>query len=342
MTVQFDALEWHDIREFGIEGRGWDDTLRFYDRLPQRAQGVVPPPVWDLSRHSAGMLTRFEADSPILAARWDLLSPSLAMDHMPASGVSGLDLYADDNGRWRWAALGRATKQSNEWPLLEGLEPATRRFMLYLPLYNGVESVRVGIERGASLRPLPARTRKPIVFYGTSIVHGGCASRPGMAHPAILGRRLDSPVINLGFSGNGRSEPEVAELLSELDAAAFVIDPLPNMTPEQVAQRMVPLVRILRRRHARTPIVLVEDRTFTNAWLLPQRMKDHAARRAHLRAAFEQLRSEGLDPIEYLPADNLLGDDEEATVDSSHPTDVGFVRMADALEPVLRKVLRAE
>src|ERR1017187_7975974 len=139
---------------------------------------------------------------------------------------------------------------------------ATRReYLLYLPLYNGVEEVKIGVPPEAkfeSALPRPAGL-KPIVFYGTSIVQGGCASRPGMAYPAILGRRLDRPQINLGFSGNAWSEPEVAQLLAELDPAAYVLDPLPNMKEEWVVPRLARFVEILRGAHPKTPIVLVEN-----------------------------------------------------------------------------------
>src|SRR5262249_38655970 len=158
-------------------------------------------------------------------------------------------------------------------------------FLLYLPLYNGVKSLKIGVPRGAKIDKAPARPahQKPIVVYGTSIVQGGCASRPGMVHTAILGRRFDWPVINLGFSGNGRMELEVAKLIAEIDAAAYVIDCLPNMGARGVAERTEPLVLALRKARPSTPIVLMEDRSVANADLLPGAARDTAAKRAALR-----------------------------------------------------------
>ena len=208
--------------------------------------------------------------------------------------------------------------------------------MLYLPLYNGVESLEIGLPPQAAMKPLAPRGSRPIVFYGTSITHGGCASRPGMAYPAILGRRLDRPTLNLGFSGNGTMNLEVAALLAELDAAVYVIDSLPNMNASAVAKRTEPLVRRLRSARPNTPIVLVEDRAFANAPLLPAQRRHHAASRAALKGAFQRLQAAGLEGLVYLEGEHLLGEDGEATVDSSHPTDLGMIRMADALEPVLR------
>ena len=157
--------------------------------------------------------------------------------------------------------------------LVSGLAELEREFLLYLPLYNGVSAVEIGVPGNRELQagaPRPASRSKPIVFYGTSITQGGCASRPGMVHTAILGRRLDRPVINLGFSGNGLMEPEMATLLAKLDPAVFVLDCLPNMTPNLVKERVEPFVRTLRRSHPTTPIVLAEDRTYSNAPIVPE------------------------------------------------------------------------
>ena len=133
-----------------------------------------------------------------------------------------------------------------ETTLISDLAPGEREYAAYLPLYNGIESLEIGVPAGAKFAGLAPRAEKPIVFYGTSITHGACASRPGMVHTAILGRRFDRPVINLGFSGNGRMDPAVGELLTEIDAAVYVIDCLPNMQPADVTAKCIPLVKQLR------------------------------------------------------------------------------------------------
>jgi lysophospholipase L1-like esterase len=212
---------------------------------------------------------------------------------------------------------------------------------LYLPLYNGVDSVEIGVPAGAAFRGLPPRADKPIVFYGTSITQGACASRPGMVHTAILGRRLNRPVINLGFSGNGKMDASVGAFLAEIDAAVFVIDCLPNMNPELVRERTVPLVRQLHQARPGAAIVLVEDRPFTNTWIRPDQQKFHQTNHAALRTAFEQLRAENTPRLFYLEGEHLLGDDSEGATDASHPSDLGFQRQADLFEPVLRQALEA-
>ncbi len=337
-----EELVWHDCRELTIEGRAWDDTRSYYDRLPARACGVVRDPVWDLAQHAAGICCRFATDATAIHARWELRYESLAMPHMPATGVSGLDLYVRVGGAWRWAGVGQPTQfPVNTAALASGMAAGQREYLLYLPLYNGVHRVEVGVSREATVTPGPARRadrRLPMVFYGTSITQGGCASRPGMAHVAILGRWLDRPVVNLGFSGNGTMDLSVAQLMAELEAAAWVIDCGPNMTAEAVAERTAPLVRVLRQASATTPIILVEDRTCASAHLLPGTAQGHAASRASLRAAFDALLLAGDEHLYYQPGAPLLGEDDEGTVDTSHPTDLGFFRQATAMRPLLESV----
>jgi hypothetical protein len=337
-------LDWHDARKFTIEGLGFKDRKAPFDRLPERAEAVVPAPVWSLSHHSAGALVRFTAATTALHARWTLINKTLSGANMTPISASGLDLYAKtDAGRWRWLGVGRPTKfPDNSDALVTGIPSTPREFMLYFPLYNGVTSVEIGVPKGATISPAPARAAgsKAIVFYGTSITHGASASRAGMCHPAMLGRTFNREVINLGFSGNGRMEADVVKLVAELDPAVFVLDCLPNMTAALVRERVVPGVKILREAHADTPILLVEDRNYENSWLVKSRRESNEANHAALRESFETLQTDKVKNLYYLKADDLLGSDGEATIDSSHPTDLGFVRQAAEFERVLRPILK--
>jgi hypothetical protein len=193
----------------------FDDTESYFDRLPARAKGVVRDAVWDLSRHSTSMSVRFDTDADAIYARYDLTTPRIAMPHMPATGVSGLDLYGRLGDRWQWVGITKPSAQHVEEPLAEKLASGRRAYVVYLPLYNGVKSLEIGVSKGATFTPTPPRKDKPVLFYGTSITHGACASRTGMCFVNILGRRLDRPMLNFGFSGNGKMEVEVAKFLAE-------------------------------------------------------------------------------------------------------------------------------
>ena len=335
-----DTHVWYDVDSWGVEGQGWvpGDLKSRYDRLPAKAEKIVRPPVWELSRDSAGLAFRFNTDATELKIRYSVGDKNLAMPHMPATGVSGVDLYALDGETWKWVDVTRPTTPDTLYTISE-IDPGKRTYMAYLPLYNSTVKIEIGVPKGTQFEPIAPRQEKPIVFYGTSITHGACASRPGLCHPAILGRRLDRPVINLGFSGNGKMEPEVVALLAEIDAAVYVIDCLPNMSSQEVTERAEKIVRQIREVRPDTPIVLVEDRSFTNSWIRKSKRDHHADSRAALIRAFDLLVSSGVKNLHYIEGEALLGDDTEGATDGSHPNDLGFMRQADAFEPELRKAL---
>lgn len=342
-TDEATKIDWYDAREIGLEGQAFTDMKAPYDRLPARAEGKVREAVWSLSRNSAGLCVRFRTSSPAVHCRWTNTNARLAMPHMPATGVSGVDLYVrDGKGTWRWLSVGQPREGTTHTAaLVTGLSSLERDYCLYLPLYNGVSQVEVGIAAGNKVARLvrDEAHRRPIVFYGTSITQGGCASRPGMVHTAILGRRLDRPVINLGFSGNGKMEAAVTDCLVEIDAAVFVIDCLPNMTAAEVSANTSPLVASLRKSHPKTPIVLAEDRTYSDAFLKKDRAERNATSRAALQKIFAELHSQDKN-LHYLTGENQLGADGEDTVDGSHPTDLGFLRMADEFSKVLGPLVK--
>lgn len=338
-------LAWYDVSASGVEGRAWDDTASYYDRLPARAEQTVPAQVWALSRESAGMLARFETDATAIRVRYTLGSEMLARATMAATGSSGVDLYGrDDNGRDRW--LGTARPESPwlrdltvDYGLVSGLAPGRRLYTLHLPLRNQVLGLEIGVATDTAFTPTAPRTDPPIVFYGTSIMHGSCASRPGMAITAQVGRRLGRPTVNLGFAAAGRMDLPIADLLAELDPAAYVIDCLPNMNATQVAERTEPLVHRLRAARPDTPILLVEDRTLQYAWASPAAQEQHTERRQALHDAYRRLHTSGVKNLAYLKGDGLLGDDGEATTDGSHPSDLGMVRYTDAYVRALRPLI---
>jgi hypothetical protein len=214
--------------------------------------------------------------------------------------------------------------------------------MIYLPLRNGVTSLEIGVVKGSTIERAPARAAesRSIAFYGTSITHGISASRPGMTHPAILGRMFNREVINLGFSGNGRMEPEVTRFVAELDPEVFVLDCLPNMTAKDINERAEACVLTLRKAHPKTPILLVEDRNYADNFLNAARRERNETNHAAMRSVYAKMQHDKVPHLHYLKADALLGDDGEATIDGSHPTDLGFMRQAMEFQKALRKILK--
>ena len=331
---------WYDATQWEPEGRGWSDTLRYFDRLPAKAEKTVRQPVWWLSRDSSGMLVRFATDANQIDVHYKLHKGNLSMHHMPSTGVSGVDLYVKHDGQWRWLGVSRPASQDVKVNLVKDIPSGRREYMLYLPLYNGVDSLEIGVPKTASFEPIAPQKKKPIVYYGTSIAQGGCASRPGMAHTSIISRKLDNPVINLGFSGNGTMDASIGELMGELDAAVYVIDCLPNMDPKGTAAKTEPLIKQLREARPEVPIVMVEDPTYSHAFLVKHFHDTVAGDRAAFKKAYEKMQAEGVKGLYYVEGEQLFGSDGEATVDGVHPTDLGMQRQADVLIPVLRPLLK--
>jgi lysophospholipase L1-like esterase len=335
-------IAWHAVTPDDVMGKGWKDTKAPFDRLPARAEKIVRRPIWELSRHSAGLYVDFTTNVKSISARWTLTSDRLAMAHMAATGVSGLDLYINRDGKWHYLATGRPTKSpTNEVELVTGLVPGSANYRLYFPLYNGVSAVEIGVPAGSSFefKREPDRHVKSVVIYGTSITQGGCASRPGMSFAAVLGRRLNVPVINLGFSGNGKAEKEVAELLGELDASVFILDPLPNLFSSQVNERLPAFIGTLRKLRPTTPILLNESPRFPAIAFLPEQMQRVTVSNNILQRIGKEREAAGDHHIAVISAADLSADSGETTVDGLHPTDIGFVIMANAIEPALRKVI---
>lgn len=336
-------IEWKEAARIGLENQGWQETLSPYDRLPGEAQKKVRPPVWGLSRNSAGLACRFVSDSSQIHAKWTLTSPNLALPHMPATGVSGLDLYVkDEQGEWQWLANGRPTAQSNQVILASSLGDKKREYLLYLPLYNGVKEVQIGVTPGKLLEKAsdrPPHLTQPILYYGTSIAQGGCASRPGMAHTNILHRKLNRPVINLGFSGNGTLDMELVPYFAQVDAACYVLDCLPNLDARRITEKLEPFVIALRKAKPLVPILLVEDRSYSNGVVLNEVRKHNESNRKAHSEALQRLKDRGITGLFLQPGEPLLGRDNEGTVDSSHPTDLGFMRYAEVMLPTLKPLL---
>ncbi|HMJ09584.1 MAG TPA: SGNH/GDSL hydrolase family protein [Pyrinomonadaceae bacterium] len=334
-------VTWYDAAGLGIDGKGWSDTKTAFDRLPTRAQKLVPDGVWQRSMNSAGMSVTFATNATTVIIRWKLRNPSISSPYLSSMSVAGLDLYLRDGDQWRWAA----TKPPKVFPettetFLRGLTPVLREYKLYLPSYNGVEKVEIGVPKDSKFGTTVGKeVKKPIVFYGSSIVQGSASSRPGMTYVAQLGRRLDYPVVNLGFSGLCHMEPELADLLAELDPAAYVIDCLPNMQAKEVSERTAKFVKKLRQARPATPILLVENPSYSQSLWNPATAKAVQAKNKLLSDEFNKLKREGIKNIHYISGENLYGSDGNSTVDGVHPTDLGFVRMADVMEPVLRTII---
>jgi len=340
-----------DNEFFVIEGRAWSGKLEStYDRLPKELKNEVRESVWRLSKQSAGLMIRFRTDAHEIRVRYKVKG-KVAMSHMPATGVSGLDLYTkNSDGAVLWCRGDYTFKDTIQYHF-KNLDPKDkyhdqgREYQLFLPLYNSVEWLEIGIENSYRLAPLPLRKEKPIVVYGTSIAQGACASRPGMAWTSILSRSMDRPLINLGFSGNGRLENEMIEFINTIDANIYVLDCLPNLTlnkdrtSEEVFQRIIASVSKIRESHPETPILLVDHAGYSDGLTNNDRYNTYSELNKINQKAFKRLNSEGIKNIYLLSKEELhLG--MEDFVDGTHPSDLGMMKYASSYERKIRRILK--
>ncbi|MGK6350716.1 SGNH/GDSL hydrolase family protein [Parapedobacter sp. DT-150] len=335
-------LVYHNADAFPLSGKLSDATETRYERLPSALHATARPPVWDLGKNTAGLYIRFRSNSRAIGLKWQLRQNGL-MSHMALTGIKGFDLYCLENDDWVYAGTAipdNATE--NEAMVIADMDGKDKELMLYFPLYDGVAALEIGVDSASFISPPEVRLPRadaPVVCYGSSILQGGCASRPGMVHTSILSRRLNCEFINLGFSGNALLDYELAELIARSDASVIVLDFVPNSNAERIYERMETFYSLIRSKQPNTPILFIEAPDFPGARYNRHRDDDIVARNKALHEVFDRIKTKGDALVELLSADTAIGHDNEATVDGTHFTDLGFMRYADYLYPYLKKHL---
>ncbi|MGD0778261.1 MAG: SGNH/GDSL hydrolase family protein [Candidatus Solibacter sp.] len=329
-SLEIDGLPW-----FGENGGQWI-------RLPVRLQNTLPKSVWSLGNSPSGGRIRFRTDSNLIAIRLEYPSgPDMA--NMHAFGQTGVDLYLD--GIYRGTAVAKKDSKPGEpveqiYVDLKGQPRVEREAAIYLSLYKPVKVLAVGLDADARIRKAqPFAVSKPVVYYGTSITQGGCASRPGMSYQAILGRMLHLDFVNLGFSGSGKGEPEVARMVAEIDASAFVFDfAQNNLTAASLREVYEPFLNTVREKHPRTPIVVITP--IANSREALSADGEVQGMRALIRNVAGKHIAAGDEHLQVVEGTDLLGPERaDGLVDGTHPNDLGFQWMAEGLAPRLRSVL---
>lgn len=340
-AVDENGLVWLNPTQepFKLIGFNWFERDKVYRRFPVNPNPVIPERVEALSNCTAGGQVKFRSDSRRIAVKVKLPNRG-AMDHMPNTGSSGFDLYIDKF--FYGVARGGVDDESftYEFPILE--DSVMRDFTLNFPLYNGVVEFSIALAKDASLAaPTPFIDERPIIVYGTSIAQGGCASRPGMCYSNILSRKLNRPFINLGFSGNGKGEPEVATHIADIkNPAMFILDYEANVSPELMAETLPGFIRILRGKHPAVPVLVVSKVAYARE-VFDKEMKKHREGSKKIEMDnVKRCQDAGDKNIHFIDAETFQGEDFwECTVDGVHPTDLGFYRMAENLLPEIEKRL---
>lgn len=345
-------LKYYDVRELGLPvlGKGFQDCVRendtisdgYFTRLPADLQGVVRKAVWDLGQNSAGLAVRFRTNSKCIGAAWKPLN-NFGMSHMTPTGVRGLDLYSLTDGQWLFVGAGQPNGKNSRNVFIRKMNGDMREYIMYLPLYDGVIDLAIGIDSAAVIEKpqvvdlVPSARNLPIVFYGTSVTQGGCATRPGMAYPSIIGRELHRETVNLGFSGNGRMDKCLGEKIAKIPASMYVIDCLANCTSQIVKDSTEHFIRAIVEANPDVPVLMVSNYCYPYQYLDAQFHKDTQEENAIWKEFARKFRKEGYN-VRYIDAyakgnmkKSPIGPDHEGTVDGVHMTDLGFQRFAKFL-----------
>ena len=313
----------------------WQENKPDLYRLAKSQKNSVRDRVWSLAQSPSGGRIRFQSDCSTLAIQ--LQYPHKGnMINMHVYGQCGVDLYIDN--QYIKTAIPKDSTLT-EFVFFNNQKKQMRNITLYLPVYSNVKVLAIGTDSEAAFdKPLPFALDKPVVFYGSSITQGGCASRPGMSYQAIIGRNLNIDIVNHGYSGNGMGEPEMAQILADIDAACYVIDFGVNLpSVDSLGKVYGPFMDILCQKHPHTPIIVVTPIFQTHEFWGPAKptfMRDIVRKEvARLRNAenYNILLVEGFE---------LLGPDmADGLVDGVHPNDLGFQSMAEGLQPYLARML---
>ncbi|WP_164111552.1 MULTISPECIES: SGNH/GDSL hydrolase family protein [Sphingobacterium] len=315
-------------------------------RLPERLKGNVRKPVWSLGTNTAGSYVDFRTSSDTIYVRYKVES-GLNMPHMPSTGVSGVDLYYQDKSSksWGWAFGNYSFKDTITYVFANLGKSNDGTYRLYLPLYNSLQWIEIAGNKSNSIKFANSPNKKPIIVYGTSIAQGACATRPGLAWTNILGRSITNPVINLGFSGNGRLEQPILDLITQENAAAFILDCIPNLalTAERTASDLEALlsnaVRTIRKKHPEIPIILAAHSSAnTPGFLNIHTMQEYRNSSKVAKTTYGTLTKEGIKHL-YWVSEHELGLDINSTVDYAHPNDLGMMKIAEAYQRLLLKIL---
>lgn len=332
------------------------ETERTYARLPRYVKDSIPEgrELWDRQQCSSGIGVRFATNSTRIGCKYTLYWDT-HMIHMADTGLKGTDLYIlEGDSVWRHVNTNRPyvkkDENGNKTKLVEStyvsnLDGKMHEYVIYFPLYDGIEDFSVKVDSGAVITkgsPEVINANRRIVAYGTSILQGGCASRTGMAATNIIGRELNCEVVNLGFSGEGKQDTYVARAMATIpDVDVFLLDPVPNCTEMMCDTLTYNFVKTLRALRPDVPIVMLEGPIYPYARYdsffgkyLPK--KNNAFRRN-----YERLKAENPNNLYYVTPEGLDGPEDDGTVDGIHLTDLGFLHYANKMIPILRPLLDA-
>ncbi|MCD0488196.1 SGNH/GDSL hydrolase family protein [Pedobacter sp. MC2016-14] len=313
-------------------------TANVYDRADTSKYSTLPARVKQLLTNTAGVAISFTTNSTSISAKW-CVTMSKAYPNLTAIANKGLDLYIKNNGKWQYAGIAKPTGVCSEGLLVDGMYNVEKECLLYLPIYDAVRKLEIGVDAKAEIKAASNPFKKRILVYGSSIVQGSGASRSGIAYPAQLSRLTGLNFINLGLSGSAKMEPEVADMVAAIDADAYILDCVPNSTPAQITERTGYLINTIRKQHPDAPIMVMQSIVREQGYWNKKTGAVVKNQNINIQKEVMTLLEKGMKNLYFITSENLIGNDHEGSVDGVHPNDLGFYRMTQQLLPQFTDIL---
>jgi lysophospholipase L1-like esterase len=312
-------------------------TTKPFQRVDTVNYRNMPSAVKRLYTYSAGLAVCFTTNSSIITAKWCVNKP-VTYPNLTPIAAKGLDLYVQQNSKWQYSGVGRPDKDCNTGALVENMGNTEKNFMVYLPIYAELSSLEIGIDSGSYIKPR-RENKKRILVYGSSITEGAAASRPGLAYPAVLSRRLGYDFINAGVSGSAKMEPEVIAMLNDVQADAYILDCIPNSSDVVVKQRALNMIKAIQTKHPGKVIIMlnsiVREQSFVDAKVGAMVKAQNMA----IDSIARNLINNHTKDFYYIDTNGFLGTDHEGSTDGIHPNDLGSFRFVEKLQPIIEPIL---
>ena len=333
-------IVWLNVRDvpFTIHGVFYDEAQGQFIRMPQNVADAVESDVKWLNRQTAGGRIKFRTDSKFFAFHAVMYNDD--GKHYTKSMDSDFDLLRRNDSlvdtTYCYTFI-PPLEMGRTFESLITTDGDMEDYIFVLPSFANVYELYIGVDKNAELlEPTPYTYQKPIVYYGSSITQGGCASRPANTYQSIITKHLDTDYITLGFAGNAKGEQVIAEHIATLDMSIFVLDYDHNAPDaEHLKQTHLPFYRTVRAAHPDSPIVILTAPN-TMPWY-----DWYQARRDVIRETYETAVAEGDKNVYFIDGSTFFGDVDRdlCTLDTCHPTDLGMYRMAMTIEPLIKKLL---
>ena len=342
LNASAQGIKWHNAADLNIIGKPIPtskpftridgDVYKFNDKTIDRYAG-----------YSTGLAVVFETDSPTIRARWTTGGGNSGAN-MPAILTKGLDLYIMKDGKWIFAGVGTPVMKAapfskHEGTIVTDMTDDMKQCLLYLPLFDDLESLEIGIQEGSAINAVENPFRHNIIVHGSSITHGASASRAGMTYAARFGRDNGLYTCNLGFSGQCKLQKEYAHYLADIkNVDAFIFDTFSNPKSEEINERFDEFVDIVRAAHPDVPMIFLQTERRETRNFNVKREKSEATKQETAETVVRN-RMKTDKHIYFISSEGFLGYEHIATADGTHPTDLGFTYMLQCITPKIKKIL---